>query len=223
MRPSGVTACLNILAASALGAALSRGWGVGVLFVLMAVLWSLRQRAVLRAALARSFLVFAAVIVLSAYLAAAGSLERAVPSALVMLGRAITIIWAVAGLAASASVEDLAYLGSRIGLRGLGFALGTAANAVTRSATEMREVWWTVRMRRGRRPGLRDWRRLALAALARTVLRADEIATAAEARGLDPSAWDGAPIAVTRADRAWSAAAWISCALAVTIDLLSRR
>lgn len=219
--PGGTAASVSILIASACGAALCRNWGAGALLVVMGLLWAVRQPRVLRAVLSRSFLVFAAILAVSAYLANAGSPHDALRLALVMLARACTVVWAVAGLASSVSVEDMAALGSRLGMRGLGFAIGTAANSMTRSVADMRGVWWTIRMRRGGRPGLHDWRRFILTVLSRTVTRADEIALAAQARGVDPSAYDGSMVSVTRADWAWSFAAWMASALALGVDLVS--
>ncbi len=112
--------------------------------------------------------------------------------------------------------------GRAFGLKGLGFALGVAANSMARAGAEARETWWTLRMRRGRRPGIRDWRRLAVTVLARTVARADEMTIAAEARGLDPTALTGTPIRASRQDMAMAAAAWVAAAGAILLDLLTR-
>ena len=98
--------------------------------------------------------------------------------------RALAILIATRGLAASTSPGELAGLLERLGLRGLGFTLGVAVNLLPALERSSCRTWDTLRMR----GGLRHRRRLTLRLATLTVMsnalrRADEIAIAAEARG----------------------------------------
>jgi len=101
-----------------------------------------------------------------------------------MAARALAILLAARGLAASTSPGELAGLLERAGLPGLGFTLGVAVNLLPALERSSRHTWDTLRMR----GGLRHRRRAALRLATLTVMsgalrRADEIAIAAEARG----------------------------------------
>ena len=101
-----------------------------------------------------------------------------------MAARALAILTAARGLAASTSPGELAGLLERAGLPGLGFTLGVAVNLLPALERSSRNTWDTLRMR----GGLRHRRRAALRLASLTVMggalrRADEIAVAAEARG----------------------------------------
>jgi energy-coupling factor transporter transmembrane protein EcfT len=98
--------------------------------------------------------------------------------------RALAILIATQGLAASTSPGELAGLLERLGLRGLGFTLGVAVNLLPALERSSCRTWDTLRMR----GGLRHRRRLTLRLATLTVMsnalrRADEIAIAAELRG----------------------------------------
>lgn len=101
-----------------------------------------------------------------------------------MAARALAILLAARGLAASTSPGELAGLLERAGLPGLGFTLGVAVNLLPALERSAQHTWDTLRMR----GGLRHRRRAALRLATLTVMsgalrRADEIAIAAEARG----------------------------------------
>ncbi len=101
-----------------------------------------------------------------------------------MAARALAILLAARGLAASPSPGELAGLLERAGLPGLGFTLGVAVNLLPALERSAQHTWDTLRMR----GGLRHRRRAALRLATLTVMsgalrRADEIAIAAEARG----------------------------------------
>lgn len=222
MAPGGFVGSVHILLASVLAAAVCRGTGAIVLFLLMGLLWTVRRPCVLRVVARRSFLVFAGIIAISAIIAASGSMTPAVRLLVLMLSKAATVMWAVTGFAATATLENLACLGSRVGIVGLGFAVGTAANAMSRSMADIRDIWWTIRMRRNGKPRCRDWQRMAVTVLARTSTRADEMLLAAEARGLDPEGAAAETHLTTSADLWWSLVAWSVAAAAVLSDYYYR-
>lgn len=106
--------------------------------------------------------------------------------ALVALRLAATLL-AIDGFTRAVDIAALAGALERLGLRGLGFALGVALNLLPELQTASRQAWQTLRMR----GGLRRQRRTGLRLLGVTVLsvalrRAEEIALAAEARGYAP-------------------------------------
>ena len=101
-----------------------------------------------------------------------------------MAVRALAILLAARGLAASTSPGELAGLLERAGLPGLGFTLGVAVNLLPALEQSSRHTWDTLRMRGGLRHRRRDALRLAtLTVMSGALRRADEIAIAAEARG----------------------------------------
>jgi energy-coupling factor transporter transmembrane protein EcfT len=98
--------------------------------------------------------------------------------------RALAILIAARGLAASTSPGELAGLLERLGLRGLGFMLGVAVNLLPALERSSGRTWDTLRMRGGLRHRRRLMLRLAtLTVMSNALRRADEIAIAAEARG----------------------------------------
>lgn len=101
-----------------------------------------------------------------------------------MAVRALAILLAARGLAASTSPGELAGLLERAGLPGLGFTLGVAVNLLPALEQSSRHTWDTLRMRGGLRHRRRDALRLAtLTVMSGALRRADEIAIAAEVRG----------------------------------------
>lgn len=101
-----------------------------------------------------------------------------------MATRALAILLAARGLAASTSPGELAGLLERAGLPGLGFTLGVAVNLLPALEQSSRHTWDTLRMRGGLRHRRREALRLAtLTVMSGALRRADEIAIAAEARG----------------------------------------
>ena len=98
--------------------------------------------------------------------------------------RALAILIATRGLAASTSPGELAGLLERAGVRGLGFTLGVAVNLLPALERSSCRTWDTLRMRGGLRHRRRMTLRLAtLTVMSNALRRADEIAIAAEVRG----------------------------------------
>jgi energy-coupling factor transporter transmembrane protein EcfT len=97
--------------------------------------------------------------------------------------RAVTIIVAVAGFAASVSVSELAGLMERLGLKGLGFALGVAFNMLPVVRSTASNAYQAIRLRGGfRRERLRTLGFLIITVIANSLRQAEDIVTAAEAR-----------------------------------------
>ncbi len=106
---------------------------------------------------------------------------------IVMGLRALTIAVAVAVYADLVSVDALARLFERAGLRGLGFALGVAFNMLPTLRVELRHALDTMRLRGGfRRRPLARLKLLSVAILSNVLRHADQIVSAAEARAFDP-------------------------------------
>jgi energy-coupling factor transporter transmembrane protein EcfT len=110
--------------------------------------------------------------------------SRGLVAGLWMALRALAILIATRGLAASTSPGELAGLLERWGMRGLGFTLGVAVNLLPALERSSGRTWDTLRMRGGLRRRRRLTLRLAtLTVMSNALRRADEIAIAAEARG----------------------------------------
>jgi energy-coupling factor transporter transmembrane protein EcfT len=110
--------------------------------------------------------------------------SKGLAAGLWMALRALAILIATRGLAASTSPGELAGLLERLGLRGLGFTLGVAVNLLPALERSSGRTWDTLRMRGGLRHRRRLTFRLAtLTVMSSALRRADEIAIAAEARG----------------------------------------
>lgn len=100
-----------------------------------------------------------------------------------MLLRAITILVAAAGFAASVSVSELAGLLERAGLKGLGFALGVAFNMLPIVQETATNAYHALRLRGGfRRQRMRAVRLLLIAVVINSLRHAEDIVDAAEAR-----------------------------------------
>jgi energy-coupling factor transporter transmembrane protein EcfT len=192
----GTPGHLGCFLASLLAAALFSGWRVGLAPILSITLAVVFYPVALHVLRSRMLWVFSAVLLLSGMLWVGTPdthLGRLVISSAglatgaQMALRAITILIATRGLAASTSPGELAGLLERAGVRGLGFTLGVAANLLPALEQSSWHTWDTLRMR----GGLRRRRRLALRSATLTVMssalrRADEIAIAAEVRGFGP-------------------------------------
>jgi len=104
--------------------------------------------------------------------------------------RAVAILVAFAAFAASVSAAELALLFERVGLKGLGFAVGVAANILPELREEAALTLHALRLRGGfRRRPLRDARLLLVTVVTNALRRSDDIVAAAEARAfqLDPA------------------------------------
>jgi energy-coupling factor transporter transmembrane protein EcfT len=118
---------------------------------------------------------------------AAGPVRLSVPGLRLgaeMAARALSILVAAAGFAATVPVVAVASLLDRVGLRGLGFALGVAVNMLPVLQASAATTWQAFRQRGGlRRRPLRSVRLLLATVVSETLRRADEVVAAAHARG----------------------------------------
>ncbi len=138
-----------------------------------------------------------------------------------MLLRAVAIMITAWGMATSLSVGQVAYLLERVGLRGLGFALGVALNMLPVLRETVQNTWHALRMR----GGLRRQRRRAVQLLLLTIIvsslrRADEIVFAAQARAYSGEARHLQPLRITRADYLATGAALVIGLLVLTFPQL---
>jgi energy-coupling factor transporter transmembrane protein EcfT len=122
-------------------------------------------------------------------------------SGLQMCLRAVVILLAADGLAASVDISEVAGLFERVGLHGLGFSLGVAVNLLPNLRQSATNTWHSLRMRGGMRA---QWWRgsqlLLLTILTSALRRSEEIALAAEARAFRPERSRALPIKIGRLD-----------------------
>lgn len=105
-----------------------------------------------------------------------------------MMVRALTILLAVHTLTTTVSLSTIASVLERVGLRGLGFALGVAVNTLPVAQRNFRDVVTALRLRGGfRRRRLCAARAVLLTTMINTVRNAEDVVAAAEARGFHPS------------------------------------
>ena len=98
--------------------------------------------------------------------------------------RAFTLLLGVAGFASSVSVSELTALLERGGLKGVGFALGVAVNAFPTVVTSFATTFHAIRLRGGfRARRLRSVRLLLITVVTRSLQHAEQVVSAAEARG----------------------------------------
>jgi energy-coupling factor transporter transmembrane protein EcfT len=133
-----------------------------------------------------------------------------------MAVRALAIMLATRGLAASTSPGELAGLLERAGMRGLGFTVGVAVNLLPALERSSGRTWDTLRMRGGLRHRRRMMLRLAtLTVMSNALRRADEIAIAAEARGF--GVVRSRPLPLRRGALDWLLLATLAVGLAVAV------
>jgi energy-coupling factor transporter transmembrane protein EcfT len=124
--------------------------------------------------------------------------------------RALGIVVAVSSFAGSVSVSDLSLLLERLGLRGLGFALGVAANMLPTIQRSLATAVQALRLRGGlRRPWL-GMRLLLVTVVANSLRHADDIVCSAEARAFSPDRPTAARLAWSAAD-AWLIGLLLAC------------
>ncbi len=118
-----------------------------------------------------------------------------------MVMRSFIIILAVDGLAASVSISEMAGLFERIGLQGLGFALGIAVNLLPTLRQTAMQTWHSLWLRGGfKRQRLQAMRFFLITVVVSTLRRAMEIGLAAEARAFSPERARPLPLKTGRAD-----------------------
>ena len=133
-----------------------------------------------------------------------------------MAARAVAIVVAVSGFAASVSISELAGLLECIGLKGLGFALGVAFNMLPIVQETATVTYHALRLRGGfRRERLQAIRLLLITIIVNSLRHADDIVSAAEARAFSPGHSPGQRIQWTRNDLVLTSALF-----AVAIGLL---
>jgi energy-coupling factor transporter transmembrane protein EcfT len=120
--------------------------------------------------------------------------------------RALLIIIAVTGFAASVSVNEASGLLERAGLKGLGFAFGVAVNMLPTLADTAANAYHAMRLRGGfRRQRLRSGRLLLVTLVANSLRHADDIVNAAQARAFAVDRARPLPLLWRRSDLALSA------------------
>jgi energy-coupling factor transporter transmembrane protein EcfT len=128
--------------------------------------------------------------------------REGVEMALGLALRATVVLVAVDGFSASVSIGEVAALCERAGLPGVGFAVGVALNLLPILRRSLAVTWHSLRLRGGwRRHPLRCLRYFLVTSIAGAVMRAGEIALAAEARAYDPDHTRPAPLRHTPYDR----------------------
>jgi energy-coupling factor transporter transmembrane protein EcfT len=104
-----------------------------------------------------------------------------------MICRALLILLAADGLAASIDITEVAGLFEGVGFSGLGFSLGVAVNLIPNIQESVTTTWHALRMRGGLRA--KWWRGLqlfALTVLTNSLRRSEDIVLAAEVRAFSP-------------------------------------
>ncbi len=114
---------------------------------------------------------------------------------------AIVILLAADGLSTSMDITEVAGLFERLGLQGLGFSLGVAANQLPNLRQSSTNAWHSLRMRGGMRA--QWWRGLQLfllTVLTNALRRSEDIVLAAEARAFRPDRSRAAPLRIGHLD-----------------------
>lgn len=105
-----------------------------------------------------------------------------------MGARALAILLAAAGFAATVPVVVVAGLLDRFGLPGLGFSLGVAVNMLPVLQATAATTWQAFRQRGGfRRRRLRSLRLILITMISETLRKAEDVVAAAHARGFGAS------------------------------------
>lgn len=105
-----------------------------------------------------------------------------------MVGRAVIMIVAVLGLVSTVPIDRIGSVLERVGLHGLGFAVGVAFNLLPLIERSLVTSWYAMRLRAGLRRPVTAARLLLVAAVTSSLRCADEVVLAAEARAFDPRA-----------------------------------
>ncbi len=132
--------------------------------------------------------------------------------------RAVAMVVAVTGCAASVPLGELAGLLERVGLKGLGFALGVALSMLPIVRETTATAYQALRLRGGfRRRRLQALRLLLVTVVAGSLRHADDIVSAAEARAFSVERARPLPITCRRRDLAVTG---VLAAVAVAICLV---
>jgi energy-coupling factor transporter transmembrane protein EcfT len=187
----GTLGHLGCLVFSLAVAVLAQGWRVGIACGLTLILAAVFYPSGLKSLLSRRLGLFLGLLLLPAALFGPGdwtlgrvtlSLQGLVAGTQMAL-RAITILVAVAGFAASVSISELSGLLERAGLKGLGFALGVAFNMLPVVQETATNAYHALRLRGGfRRQRCQAIRLLLITVVVNSLRHAEDIVNAAEAR-----------------------------------------
>ncbi len=187
----GTLGHLGCLLFSLAVAVLAQGWRVAIACGLTLILAAIFYPSGLRSLPSRRLGLFLGLLLLPAALFGPGdwilggvtlSLQGLVAGTQMAL-RAITILVAVTGFAASVSISELSGLLERAGLKGLGFALGVAFNMLPIVQETATNAYHALRLRGGlRRQRWRAVRLLLITVVVNSLRHAEDIVNAAEAR-----------------------------------------
>lgn len=108
-----------------------------------------------------------------------------------MVMRAMVIIVAVTGLVSTVPVDRIGGILERVGMHGMGFAVGVAFNLLPLEEHALVTSWEAMRLRAGLRRPLSAARILLIAAVSSCLRCADEVVLAAEARAFAPGLRSG--------------------------------
>ncbi len=229
-RPLGLAGYLACLAFSLCLATLARGWCVALACAMVLGLAVAFYPVGLRALASPRLWLFLGFLLLPTAFATGPGRWTALGVGLsaeglaggVQMGlRAIAIVVAVAGFGASVPAGELAALTERVGLKGLGFALGVAANMLPLVQGTLTTAYQALRLRGGfHRRRLQGVRLLLATVVANSLRHADDIVSAAQLRGFSPDGPGPPPLACRRSDIALAAV--LLAALAVWL-LVARR
>jgi energy-coupling factor transporter transmembrane protein EcfT len=187
----GTLGHLGCLVFSLVMAVLAQGWRVAIACGLTLVLAAVFYPSGLRSLLSWRLGLFLGLLLVPAALFGPGdwtlgevtlSLQGLLAGTQMAL-RAVTILVAVTGFAASVSVSELSGLLERAGLKGLGFALGVAFNMLPIVQETATNAYHALRLRGGfRRQRWQAVRLLLITVLVNSLRHAEDIVNAAEAR-----------------------------------------
>lgn len=115
--------------------------------------------------------------------------------------RILVVLVSVHGLTSTVDIASIAGLLEKAGLHGLGFSLGVALNLLPSLQQSAQNAWRSLWMRGGlRKQRWRGLRLLAVTVIANALIRAEEIALAAEARAFVPERTRSLPVKVGKWD-----------------------
>jgi energy-coupling factor transporter transmembrane protein EcfT len=208
----GRVACLAAVVLAAVGArGAAAGWALG-LAIALAVACHRPALAVLHAPYVwamLALLLVPAVVLGGEPSYAWGPIRVSLPGLALgagMSARAIAILLAAAGFAATVSVVAVAGLLDRFGLPGLGFSLGVAVNMLPVLQDTATTTWQAFRQRGGfRRRRFRSLRLILATMISETLRKAEDVVAAAHARGFGASR-PAVPVRPGRYDLALAAA-----------------
>ncbi len=131
-----------------------------------------------------------------------------------MAGRAFVLTLAFSVGIGALSLSDVVAVFDRVGLRGLGFAVGVAMNLFGTLREMATVTFQTLWLRGGRRRPWLTLRLFLITTVANTLRYGDEVVSAAAMRAFDPAQKSSGALPLRRADL------WLMAALAVCTGIL---